>query len=1475
MKKIFKFIKIIILIILVLVLFILGFYKKSTKEGFHQNIARIMTKFFNIDYDYYGLTKEEASDEKSQIDPDKIILDIGSSFGEVDYKRIPWDAENRQLSMSEALWGVVPTQAQTALFRKLYLASQLQDITSLPFDDAANQFHYEDPIFQFGTDDPELAAGLQAASALTTLTVPMIIGVLGANDAEDAIRKRLENAISQRSQQVKGSAIRNVSMSSKIVTSDVINKNKFKMNSIFDKNGKGFEPDPDVKIRAFNSARPKNLFEKGKLTDPGSLKFVNIQERIIRNPSFGKRVKNMIKAVFVNKVTKIIFKAIMFKFAILTSLAWIPVIGPTIDSIYNFVLTPMLIILTLPGPTGVVSQAMERMADPEGCCPPGTKPLDQVIPQGAMIALSFIPVFGDILDLFYPYVCQDEFGGLIMKSKYYNTPRWITYSWLSCHFFDWPPFNCRLGLAKMQGKYLTSETQVTGTANYHQLTKSRLTDTNLDTSTEIRDPTYIWGVSGVTNNLANIAQQGLYYFLGGDRPTSYSAPYTNLDDVARNHTDYKFTNVVLKAFNKETKDYYILDQTSKFYFIDFSDPNILIQMAQFYYNFATTNPFPADDGSINYSYISKINFVIASSLFTCDVLCELTNVKYFLNNPSDLTETITFNHDRRFYFSCDQNNNPPSYWENIANSRWKTFDDAYDAALFRLNDYISPEHFKNDYFNGDMFVTAYEIRDRAYKRFISLSNSGNINSADLSVFNDDYNASDLNYKAFMDDIKQKNSSSLTLQQSNTISYLCSNVVKAKEDLWEYQKSITTIDLNYVHPQYKLYGCTRLDATAGSVLEPVVVNFEVDYRKKVDFDVTPHLKRCGNLHITTRQCIDLSNVIFVVEKYKEKYPNVNINTIHSIKAKGKNTCQFVWDQQIAGQANITRVSNNIVYQQDLSSCAFRLPRNLVGTNVGTNVSGTLTQDPNTTMFVGSISPNPVLTYTPASYIPPLVTTLPSGMKKLSFPSANRVTDGEEIPRFDFTTGARLPDLIRPKKPIRITYPQQPEANLGNQSNNYCGNEETQKKFILDYNASNTDKILKIVRTFTTSSNVCDMEVDVLGGTGINRTVQRKTVSYKMKEGFQNRFTYDSINNTNGLNIKKNTEYKNGSNFKGLYSEAYLADFTPSVIPNVTFFNDSLVTQFTSTTREIATSANNMLINLIGTQNLGNNAACGKCSDEDIQQRILEQYNLDNVDFGRYDVYKNRIRAIFKSAPFDADTCHVYFAQNEDHYVDRFALNLNSPSNYRLRDLPVGLAKIKMMRDTTASVCTYKPIPRQEYLDISASDPSLQTGVDLKNTTNFFYSKRQVCDNLICTNRTLFNQASNDFHRKTRHRIRNVSAMMKTNPDTCDYLIQFFYNDGINASQNPDGSPLDISGVLRVRYEYPVYRTTDPACGPFTFSSNNSIFVNNLQKLTFKSNNLELQFGGSLDIKDPDISPLLSYNPTRLSDPMNRIVKNTFT
>jgi hypothetical protein len=155
MKKILLMVKFIILIAIILGLIFFIFIKKSdSNENFQNIVDQTLLKNFSVNEDdYYSLNKEELPkvvEEK----PDELILDIGGSFGEVDSTKMPWDSENKELSQQETLWGIVPVDATIALFKKIHLANQLDNINNMESDE--NDFYYQDPIFAFGTDNREV-----------------------------------------------------------------------------------------------------------------------------------------------------------------------------------------------------------------------------------------------------------------------------------------------------------------------------------------------------------------------------------------------------------------------------------------------------------------------------------------------------------------------------------------------------------------------------------------------------------------------------------------------------------------------------------------------------------------------------------------------------------------------------------------------------------------------------------------------------------------------------------------------------------------------------------------------------------------------------------------------------------------------------------------------------------------------------------------------------------------------------------------------------------------------------------------------------------------------------------------------------------------------------------------------------------------------------------------------------------------------
>lgn len=96
---------------------------------------------------------------------------------------------------------------------------------------------------------------------------------------------------------------------------------------------------------------------------------------------------------------------------------------------------------------------------------------------------------------------------------------------------------------------------------------------------------------------------------------------------------------------------YYADDPTKKCFLDFSSTKALGDMAQFYYRAARINADENKDGTITFSYISKITKVVASSERSCDILCDITTVNMNSDTGKTNTSTTTSNNDRRFYFA--------------------------------------------------------------------------------------------------------------------------------------------------------------------------------------------------------------------------------------------------------------------------------------------------------------------------------------------------------------------------------------------------------------------------------------------------------------------------------------------------------------------------------------------------------------------------------------------------------------------------------------------------------------------------------------------------------------------------------------------------------------------------------------------------------------------------------------------------------
>ena len=576
MKKKYLIIIQFIVLLIIAIGFILYVFSKNNNiiEKF-QSQEEYISPYFDIKYEYYKLNKEESPAD-IQVNPDTLILDIGGAFGQIDASKMPWDSENKELSKSEVLWGIVPGDATTALFRKMFLANQLQDLNSLPFHDDTNEFHYEDPMFQYGTDNQQLAQGLQAANGITQFLAPLIFGAIIGDNIEEAVRYYLKPS----AKEWKNVPPQEIpSLDKALQKLDLRRFGKAKSSGAVSKTRKGaieFLDNPMKKgeVPSF----------KSKFVVEGATKF---SQKFAKAGLF-KKVVMLIKKLFVNKATKLVAKGILVSIIVSTSLAWIPVVGPTLDAAYNFIVTPLLILLSLPD--GPITKAMDKWADTEGTCPPGTTSLDQILPEGAEMLVSFVPIIGDIFDLFYPYLCSENGTGMLVTKGPYAKPKYMDYPWLSTYFWNWPEYNGRYKTPVVQGKYL--RTEIVSSQSGYMGSLPKVTGSNAQ-----------YDLYNLTTSYSgNTAYKWDYYFnydsVIGEAKTG------NLNQVNKKLVGYKPEYTTQKFFPEE-----ILPNGANFFWIDFSDPTLLAQMAQFYYDFSVRNPQINEDKTVSIEIISKINYV--------------------------------------------------------------------------------------------------------------------------------------------------------------------------------------------------------------------------------------------------------------------------------------------------------------------------------------------------------------------------------------------------------------------------------------------------------------------------------------------------------------------------------------------------------------------------------------------------------------------------------------------------------------------------------------------------------------------------------------------------------------------------------------------------------------------------------------------------------------------------------------------------
>jgi hypothetical protein len=1543
-KNLLSIIFIIILIILIL-LFILFLILKKESDIYiskANDLFRIIEGFENAtddDDDVHGVFFDLSSNyftlsdfEKSQTVPppeEEQILDIGSSFGDIDPSRIPWDSENRSLAPQDTLWGVVPSKASASFFAKLTSARQLSNPETLQVDESGKNVSYQSPDFTYNPEEEaQENMDLEIAIQVAAVAAPMLGEALMELKETIEILKKVGNALEKAGKFVGRNLFKVLDFVSGGLLSGIIgagsklgNKLGRIAQSIGNRIGKSAKPAMSV-IQKSAAKAITAATSVSKNVGKGTFKILKNVNKI---PGLGKFAKLTGKLTgkigkLIGKILSILLRTVIVKSAfVLVGFAALDIcpgpcgggIGATLDIMYMAIVMPIVMVLTLPftvddegQPQSFADKMITKAGDPEGCCPDGFVSVNKSIPEWVnTIFLANIPILGDIFDMVFPYMCVTNYAGVsdlhhapkmqFVLKQTLILPKYLKYEWLSSYYLDWPEYNCRDGSSPVNGKKKNGSTYVWNSGN-----------------------PYIY-FQQIINSPSSYAQNGTYIIAPG--------------------------------------------AGQNFMYADFTEPQMLVNMAQFYYDWAIKNPYPNDDGTVTVEYINKINYVIASSLYSCDVMCEITSVTYDMLTGSNYSEEITYDRDRRFYYFANNVPTPPIFWEKN-DSTWRAKDDAYDLAIDTLNSYINQGSFNNKKISAEILLTGYTQIIDATNRYIFMSNItmtnringsntittsnistmasarvmiGNINTSNKGIalsndtvkktvialsnlnaqYQSDYNIV-LDFKDKMDIKKynfdtlcRTNLAGLTDTHKTTINGYLSNIFALSNDLWNYHKSLPSSQIGtYVNNQYKIAGCTHVDDTAAAAAEPSILDLDEETRYRVDFNVMPYLKRCEGANMNIIKCIDPSNIDMVVYSYLEQNPTKRIKSINSVKALGKNACQYIWDEVTYNPVTRTEtnmlknVVSKILYQQDLSSCTFCLPTSNIlygsGGNYSTDICPPLgVVDPNSSMTFQSLLSNPpesvkmyknpTDTISPNNSLNTRLQYLEASVKIPVFAQGKDLPVRFDnalcncVPRYDPNGLKTLLPLSRPKKPIYIQYPKDDEANLGNQSNNFCFNPLTMKNILLNYNgnSNNVNKIVKIIRAYTVSSNICDLEVDMFIQN--SNVVQRTTLSVNVRntEGFQNTpYTYSSTNNMNGLNIDPVTSVKDPTASDLLntdmtyndgygYAAPYLKGFKTNIISNSSFFNDDLIKSFTDKTKELRNNTQKILTRMTGTIHLGDsNCVNTTCRDPEVLQRIIEQYNKDGYPKRRLSdlenddiINKNSIIQIVNSATNSSNTCHLIFENKNETYGDFYGPK--SSSNYTTENR-LFLKKVQMKNDP--GTCTFYPVPNQRYIDISASDIALGSA---SNFNSYVTPVRNNCIPVNCRDPNLYNAAFNNYKNITGNTVNNIQLSMNIGNNICDYLINTDLDDG----EIPDND-----FILRVTYDNTLF-TRD--MGDNCTENNTYRYINGNFSLQTPDdiseyyNSNVLKYIETVDENSSNISPLTDFDPTNISDPLYLKVNKT--
>ena len=350
------------------------------------------------------------------------ITETGGVFSptDTDITNIPWDSENRDNLPSDVLWGFVSQEASKGLFLKVYqqqaLSLESAVVEMRPGDDSSP------PAFQV-PDLPPVNPALDPVEQAKFDVLVAIVSAVGQpfNPLDrDNVKNGLESLINyQESLKSTNSTL----FDGKENLNRTLRGNNDKIKQI----GK--------KLKAINKT---NLKGAGPILRLKTL-FQKIQGKIQRKMLIALQrfiTKKTIKTIIIQVTTKAAVVAAtaasFFSGGVGAPLLAAAIAFMTLMDTIIFVIDMISLSMSL-----LLPPILEKFLDGEGICPPGSKVIQQIIPNfhAYLFFTSFVPL-GDLFDLFGPYVCWDGIDAKIKQRLY--EPTYLEDSTLSLMYHTFP-----------------------------------------------------------------------------------------------------------------------------------------------------------------------------------------------------------------------------------------------------------------------------------------------------------------------------------------------------------------------------------------------------------------------------------------------------------------------------------------------------------------------------------------------------------------------------------------------------------------------------------------------------------------------------------------------------------------------------------------------------------------------------------------------------------------------------------------------------------------------------------------------------------------------------------------------------------------------------------------------------------------------------------------------------------------------------